>query len=92
MKPFSLFSESQINEWILDLKQLIDHLLTQRIFDQKLLLTEDEVSSLLGVSERTMRTYRTKKYFHHIKLEGRILYLELILFIDLIIISLESLL
>ena len=68
MKPFSLFSESQINEWILDLKQLIDHLLTQRIFDQKLLLTEDEVSSLLGVSERTMRTYRTKKYFHHIKL------------------------
>lgn len=91
MKQFSLFSESQIKEWILDLKQLIDNLLTYGIqLDRTMLMTEKEVAELLRVSERTMRTYRHQNYFHHIKLEGNVYYLTIIFFLDLIVLNLES--
>lgn len=91
MKQFSLFSESQINEWIMALKQIIENILSQGIqLDRKMLMTEKEVAQLLRVSERTMRTYRNQKYLHHIKIEGTVFYLQFILFLDLIILSLES--
>ena len=91
MKQFLLFSESQINEWILNLRQTIENILSNGIqLDRTMLMTEKEVAQLLRVSERTMRTYRTQKYFHHIKIEGNVYYLTLILFLDLIVLSLES--
>jgi len=54
------------------------------------MVTEAQVAEILGVSERTMRTYRSKNKFHHIKLEGSIYYLRLILFYDLIMLSFKS--
>ena len=91
MKQFLLFSERQINEWILNLRQTIENILSNGIqLDRTMLMTEKEVAQLLRVSERTMRTYRTQKYFHHIKIEGNVYYLTLILFLDLIVLSLES--
>ncbi|WDF46948.1 helix-turn-helix domain-containing protein [Chryseobacterium sp. KACC 21268] len=73
------------------LKQIIENILSQGIqLDRKMLMTEKEVAQLLRVSERTMRTYRHQNYFHHIKIEGNVFYLQFILFLDLIILSLES--
>ena len=91
MKQFSHFSESQINEWMMALKQIIENILTEGIqLDRKMLMTEKEVAHLLRVSERTMRTYRNQKYLHHIKIEGNVYYLSTILYLDLIILSLQS--
>ena len=91
MKEFQLFSEVQIQQWIEDLKKMITHLLTTDFFiERKMLLTEEQVADILGVSKRTMRTYRSKKKFHHIKLEGCIYYLHFFLLFDLIMLSLES--
>ncbi|WP_394332795.1 helix-turn-helix domain-containing protein [Epilithonimonas bovis] len=53
------------------------------------MLTEEDVAAILGVSMRTMRTYRQKKHLHYLKLEGRIYYLKLILYIDLILLCYE---
>jgi len=91
MKELQLFSEAQIQEWIEGFKKMIDELINSGIaIDRKMLLSEAQVSEILGVSERTMRTYRSKNKFHHIKLEGSIYYLRLILFYDLIMLSFKS--
>lgn len=91
MKNYFKPSENFIRELIQGLRQLIEELLVSDFaFSRKQLLTEDQVAVLLGVTERTMRTYRSEKLFHYIKLEGRIYYLSIILYVDLIIHSLES--
>lgn len=47
------------------------------------IMSEPEVCELLGVTDRTMRNYRQKKYINCIKLDGRILYLKHLLYLDL---------
>ena len=47
------------------------------------ILTEQETCDLLGVTPRTLRTYRRKGYLGFIKIEGRILFLKHQLFRDL---------
>lgn len=47
------------------------------------IMSEAEVCELLGVTDRTMRNYRQKKYIKCIKLDGRIIYLKHFLYLDL---------
>ncbi|GEM_PF-1165535 len=91
MKNFYNFSENFIKEFINSLRQMVEELLASDfVLNRKQLLTEKQVALFLGVSERSMRTYRSEKHFHFIKLDGNIYYLSIILYIDLIIKSLES--
>jgi hypothetical protein len=91
MKNFYNFSENFIKEFIHALRQMIEELLcSDFVLNRKQLLTEKQVAIFLGVSERTMRTYRAEKQFHFIKLDGNIYYLSIIFYLDLIIKSLES--
>ena len=86
MKTSFLFSESQIEAWLNELHVSNGQLLRlEAPFHKDHLLTEEDVAAILGVSMRTMRTYRQKKHLHYLKLEGRIYYLKLILYIDLIL-------
>lgn len=85
MEKFSLFSEGHLKEWLAALEDCHDHLLHADIqLDRKHLIPESEICTILGVTERTMRRYRKKKYFRYIKLDGRIYYLRLMLYIDLV--------
>ena len=93
MKNYPNYSENFIRHLIHSLKQMIQELLASDfVFDRRQLRTELQVAELLGVSERTMRTYRSSKLFHYIKLEGRIYYLGIILYMDLIVHSLHNVL
>lgn len=47
------------------------------------ILTERQVCELLGVTDRTLRKYREKRYIGCIKLSGRILFLKHLLYLDL---------
>lgn len=91
MKTSLLFSENQIETWLCELQSFNQELLLLNVpFDKNYLFTEEDVAQILGVSLRTMRTYRKKKYLHHLKLEGRIYYLKILLYIDLILLSYQS--
>ena len=60
-----------------DLKRAIVPLTKENI------LTERQVCELLGVTDRTLRKYREKRFIGFIKLSGRILYLKHLLYLDL---------
>lgn len=91
MKSLDLITEAQVQEWIRDLQTLHEQLLIGTLsFSRQDLIPEQDVVELLQVSSRTMRTYRKKRYFHFIKLEGSIFYLRSIFYIDMILLSQRS--
>lgn len=91
MKSLDLITEAQVQEWIQDLQTLHEQLLIGTLsFSRQDLIPEQDVVELLQVSSRTMRTYRKKRYFHFIKLEGSIFYLRSIFYIDMILLSQRS--
>lgn len=91
MKNYLNLSESFIKQLVLALKLMIQELLTSEFtFNRKQIMTEAEVADLLHVSERTMRHYRSEKLFHYIKLEGRVYYLSIIFYFDLVVHCLKS--
>lgn len=88
MKNLNLITETQVQEWIQDLQTLHEQLLNGSLsFSRQDLIPEQDVVELLQVSSRTMRTYRKKRYFHFIKLEGSIFYLRYIFYIDMVLLS-----
>lgn len=92
MNSILKFSEAKLREHDQEIKKLIEQLThSEYPLNKMQLLTEVQVCALLGVSERTMRTYRQRNYFHFIKLEGRILYLKHILLQDLLRLNLHEL-
>ena len=91
MKSLDLITEAQVQEWIRDLQTLHEQLLIGTLsFSRQDLIPEQDVVELLQVSSRTMRTYRKKRYFHFIKLEGSVFYLRSIFYIDMILLSQRS--
>ncbi len=91
MKSLDLITEAQVQEWIQDLQTLHEQLLIGTLsFSRQDLIPEQDVVELLQVSSRTMRTYRKKRYFHFIKLEGSVFYLRSIFYIDMILLSQRS--
>lgn len=77
--------EAEIKDLIHDLKVLHNRL---QIFDLPLdksdFLTEAEVCELIGVTSRTLRTYRKLGKFHFMKIKGRILFHRLIFYLDIL--------
>ena len=91
MKSLDLITEAQVQEWIQNLQTLHEQLLIGTLsFSRQDLIPEQDVVELLQVSSRTMRTYRKKRYFHFIKLEGSVFYLRSIFYIDMILLSQRS--
>lgn len=91
MGKLSFFTEVQLQDWLAELEECQHQLLHAEIqLDRTHLLPETEVCKLLGVTERTMRRYRKKKYLRYIKLDGRIFYLKVLLYIDLVLRSMEE--
>ena len=85
MNTLLKFSELKLQEWIEEIKLHYQQMLQVDLpLMKNQILTEPEVCSILGVSDRTMRTYRQRKYFHYIKLDGRILYIRWIFLLDLL--------
>ena len=85
MNALLKYSEAELHVWEEEIKTICQKLLTsENLLTKELLLTEPEVCTILGVSDRTMRTYRKQHYFHSIKLEGRILYIKVIFLQDLL--------
>lgn len=81
-----LFNEVQIKSWIQEISEYHHDLLTLHIpFDKEHLLTEVEVSEILGVTIRTLRTYRNKNYLRYLKLNGRIYFVKILLYVDLVL-------
>lgn len=91
MKTSLLFSEFQIHQWIEEMQQLHQDLLQLNIpFSEDQVIPEDRVCHILGVTSRTMRTYRKQHYLRYFKMEGRVYYLKIILYVDLILLSEKS--
>lgn len=75
-----------------DLKNLIDdiRLLHNRLqifelpLNKKDFITEQDVCELIGVSPRTLRTYRKTGKLHYMKVKGRILFHKLIFYMDIL--------
>jgi len=85
MNRYSLITEAQLKKWVEDLKVLHQNLLQQQLpLDKEHFLTEQQVCDTLGISTRTMHTYRKKKRFHYMKIEGLILYHKLFFYLDVI--------
>ena len=90
MKDFSLFNSINFEKWMREVEMSIEKMSYGVPLNRESLLEEIEVCALLGVSQRTVRTYRKRKYLRYIKLNGRIFYLKLFLFLDFMKMSLES--
>ena len=77
-------SEFKLREWIEDIKLQYQKM---NAADAPLLkeqmLTEQEVCAILSVSDRTMRAYRQRGYFHFMKLYGNIYYIRWIFLLDM---------
>ena len=81
MKTKSQFSEAEIMEWIAmrkDLENVINP------FTKENLMTESEVCTIMGVTDRTMRKYRKMHYIGFIKISGQIFYFKNLLYKDLL--------
>lgn len=84
MKTFSNMSEAELLLLQQKLKR-VHHDLIQAVIPltRENILTEQEASEVFGVTSRTMRKYRQKRYIGAIKLDGRVLYLRNMLYLDL---------
>lgn len=85
MRKLDLISEAQFWAQFEEIKvlhqKLSESILPLRRED---ILTEQEVCEILRVSPRTMLRYRKREYFHYIKLEGTVLYHNVVLYYDLL--------
>ena len=92
MRTYHLFSETQIKIWMDEIAAFHEELISLKIpFSKEHLYTEEEVSEILGVTVRTVRTYRKKHYLRYIKFKGRIYFLKVLLYVDLILMCERSL-
>ena len=92
MRTYHLFSETQIKTWMEEIAAFHEELISLKIpFSKEHLYTEEEVSEILGVTVRTVRTYRKKHYLRYIKFKGRIYFLKVLLYVDLILFCERSL-
>lgn len=84
MKIFYHMSEAEFLHWQEELVQVYDDLRHALIpLNRENILTEQEACEVLGVTSRTLRSYRQKKFIGYIKLDGRIIYLKHWLYLDL---------
>ena len=84
MKTMNSWSEAQLLAWqeemtttCLQLREAIIPLTKDDV------LTESEVCTLLGVTDRTLRKYRQRHYIGFVKMSGRIFYFKHLLYADL---------
>lgn len=85
MKKKIHHSPHQINHWTAELERIQSQISTLPIpLTREHLLTEAEVGNLLGVSTRTLNTYKKERILHYIKLKGQVYYLKLFLYLDLL--------
>ncbi len=89
-RPF-LLSEAKIREFFEELRLLHENQICTAVpFSKEHIFTEEAVCEILGISSRTMRTYRNRRYFRYLKFEGRIYYLRVILYMDLLLMCQKS--
>ena len=92
MRTYHLFSEMQIKTWMDEIAAFHEELISLKIpFSKEHLYTEEEVSEILGVTVRTVLTYRKKHYLRYIKFKGHIYFLKVLLYVDLILMCERSL-
>lgn len=91
MKTYHLFNELQIKEWMQEISTFHKELISLHVpFSKEQLYTEEEVSKILGVTVRTIRTYRKKQHLRYIKIQGRIYFLKILLYVDMVLLCERS--
>lgn len=84
----NLLTENKVLEWMKEIEEFNTSLLSMEVPPvHDLLIPEYEVCEILKVTSRTMRKYRMKKYLRYVKIEGRIYYIKLLLYLDLILLA-----
>lgn len=92
MKPKLYFSEGQYMSWNQIAEDMVTNSLKNNDCIQKdMLLSEIEVCQILQISPRTLRKYRHEHFFRYIKLHGRIYFLKVMFYLDLLKLNDESL-
>ncbi|SKB96061.1 Helix-turn-helix domain-containing protein [Soonwooa buanensis] len=92
MKPKFSFSEGDY----MNLHHIAEDLLISSLekgvaIQKSMLLSEDDVCQILQISPRTLRKYRSEHFFRFIKLHGRIYFLKLTFYLDLLKLNEDSL-
>lgn len=84
MKKFNFITDGDFLEWYQEVSRIHKELAEGIIpLTKENILMEPEVCDLLGVTSRTLRKYREKKYLGFVKMEGLIFYLKPLLYLDL---------
>ena len=85
MNKFLSMREAEIKNLIHDIRLLHNRLQFFELpLDKSDFLTEEEVCELIGVTSRTLRSYRKAGKFHYMKVKGRILFHKLIFYMDVL--------
>ena len=85
MNKYSLLTEAQFKAWVEELKELHRDLLLYKLpLGKDYFMTEQEVCEMMGVSIRTLRTYRKNKRLRCMKIEGLILFHKIVLYLDIL--------
>ena len=85
MRNLNLFTEAQFLDWYQEVAMVHRNMMQAIVpLTKENILTEEEVCELLGVTDRTLRTYRQKQYIGFAKLAGRIIYIRNLLYLDLL--------
>ncbi len=78
-------SPYRMAQWKKELQRIEAELSSQSIpLTREHLLTEADVSALLGVTTRTLNTYKRERILRYIKLKGQVYYLKSFLYVDLL--------
>ena len=85
MNKFLSMREAEIKNLIHDIRLLHSRLqIFELPLDKRDFFTEQDVCELIGVSPRTLRTYRKTGKLHFMKMKGRILFHKLIFYMDIL--------
>jgi len=80
-----IFSQEFLRDLVSNAENTLENPDTYLIsFDEKEILFEDQVCTILGTTPRTLRNYRKKEYIRAISFKGRIIYLKTFLWLDLL--------
>ena len=85
MRTPPIFTEAAFLKWQDELAMMQEDLRNSIVpLTKENILTAREVCELLGVTDRTLRTYRKKGFINFVKFAGCIFYLKHLLYLDLL--------